>query len=63
VANTWVQLRGTERQVAETEDPAAFSDLIRGQRRALQQTATAVAEQGVTVPLEVTDYLAKHADG
>jgi hypothetical protein len=32
------------------------------QRRKLREVASAVAESGVTVPQEVTDYLAKHGD-
>jgi transcriptional regulator with XRE-family HTH domain len=62
LAADWAQLRGIERQAADTTHPSAFADFLRGQRRKLREVASAVAESGVTVPQEVTDYLAKHGD-
>jgi transcriptional regulator with XRE-family HTH domain len=62
LAADWAQLRGIERQAANTTYPSGFADLLRGQRRKLREAASAVAESGVTVPTEIAEYLAKYSD-
>ena len=64
LAALWVRLSGVEHQEEDEvlTSPASRDAYLKDSRRGLRYLATSVADKGVTVPAEITDYLAKHAD-